>query len=95
MLRQPIVSTSQPPSIGPMMKARPLQLAQTPMACARSRLSGKASAKRTRDIGTMQAAPRPLTTRPAIKVAAFGASAQTSVPTMNKRMPATKTRRRP
>ena len=40
MLRQPAWSTSTPPSVGPMMKARPLQLAQMPSGRARSRGSG-------------------------------------------------------
>ena len=95
MLRQPMLSTSQPPKVGPMMKAMPLQLAQTPNACARALRSGKASASSTSDIATSKAAPNPLTVRPTIKISALGASAQISVPATNRAIPRMKMRRRP
>ena len=84
MLRQPIVSHE------PAAEHRADDEGEAVAACPDAHgmralgRSGKASASRTSDIGTMKAAPRPLTTRPAIRVAAFGASAQTSVPTMNR-----------
>ena len=52
-------------------------------------------ASSTSDIGSSNAAPRPLTTRPTIRMGAVGASAQINVPMENKAMPSTKTRRRP
>ena len=88
MPRQFQTPTSTPPTTGPAASAKPEVPAQTPIA----RLLALASGYRWRSIdsvpGSLAAAPRPITARPAMSVWTFGAGAHSTEL-------AQKTRRRP
>ena len=95
MPRQLQTPTSTPPSTGPAASANPDVAAHTPIA----RLLALASGYRWRSIesvpGSLAAAPRPITARPAISVWTFGASAHSTDPAQKTPAPASMTFLRP
>ena len=93
--RQPIESTSAPPTIGPSARLIPNIAPQTPIACARSR--GSSNTLRTIDIATglSIAPPTACTTRAAMRKPRLGASAHSSEPSENTTRPVWNVNRRP
>src|SRR5258708_15779180 len=78
-----------------MARPKPETPAQRPMACARSRGSGKADASTERLPGASAAAPTPCTTRPKRSQPSVGANPQNIEPSRNSTIPARKRRLRP
>src|SRR5579863_887828 len=93
--RQPNASISRPPSVGPIAKARPLQLAQMPSTRLRDAGSGQTTRMMASDDGNSSAAPIPVPTRPAISMPTLGAKAQNNDPTVITAAPSANARRRP
>ncbi len=84
--RHEALSTSQPPSNGPMAAATPDSPAQVPMAGARS--SGRNDAwMRDRAPGVSRAAPTPWSTRRAMSWAGVWAAAHSADATRNQPTP--------
>ena len=94
-LRQPKRSISTPPSGGPMAKASPLQLAQTPSARRRAAASGHTTRTIASEAGSSNAAPTPAKARAAISTRTSGASAHPTEAAAIIAAPATKASRRP
>ena len=95
MLCQPKLSTSQPPTSGPMASERPDTPAQMPMARARSRASGKVLVRIDRVLGIIIAPPTPWNRRAAISTDVDGARAQAMDPAVKRATPMTNALRRP
>ena len=82
-------------SSGPRAMPAPTLAPQTPVAWARSRVPGKATAIIPRPAAIIAAAPTPWTIRATTKVTTSGATAPSSDPATSTYVPATKVRRRP
>ena len=95
MARQSQTPVSAPPMTGPSARARPDTPAQTPTARARLRSPVYRWRSMDRVPGSLAAAPRPMTARPAISTPTLGASADRTDPAQNMPTPASMTRLRP
>ena len=95
MLRQLHSPVSTPPMTGPMASAKPEVAAHTPMAQLRSLASGYRCRSIDNVPGSLAAAPRPITARPAIRIWTSGASAETTEPAQNTPTPVSMTFLRP
>ena len=93
--RQPNQPTSTPPSTGPTASASPDTAAQIPTARSLARFSVYTCRSMDSVPGSLAAAPRPMTARPAISTLIFGASAHSSAPPQNTPAPASMTILRP
>ncbi len=95
MPRQLHTPVSTPPTTGPAASANPDVAAHTPMARFLARASGYRWRSMDRVPGSLAAAPRPITARPAMRVWAFGASAHRTEPAQKTPAPASMTFFRP
>ena len=95
MPRQLHTPVSTPPTTGPAASANPDVAAHTPMARFLARASGYRWRSMDRVPGSLAAAPRPITARPAMSVWTFGASAHRTDPAQNTPTPASMTFFRP
>ncbi len=84
-----------PPSVGPIAKASPLQLAQTPNTRPRAAGSGQTTRMIASEDGSSRAAAMPVTARPPINTPTLGAKAQIRDPAAMTIVPTAKARRRP
>ncbi len=93
--RQPMPSTSAPPSTGPSAMLKPITPAQIPIACARSR--GSVNVLRMIDMATGLSIEPPIawTTRKATSAWTLGATLHSSEPSVNSASPTLKIRARP
>ncbi len=108
MIRKPIAATGRliqkitrqsretrnPPSSGPIARARAETPAQIPSALGCSE-RGKASQTIARESGSIAAAPTPWTTRPATSITSPWAAPESAEPAANAAVPARKTALRP
>ena len=95
MPRQPHSPTSTPPTTGPAASANPDVAAHTPIARLRARASGYKWRSIDSVPGSLAAAPRPITARPAMSTGTSGASAHSTEPAQNTPAPASMTFFRP
>ena len=93
--RQFHTPTSAPPMTGPTARASPDTAAQTPTARVRVRSSVYRCRSIDRVPGSLAAAPRPITARPAMTRPIFGASAASTEPAQKMPTPISITRLRP
>src|SRR5438270_3274982 len=85
--RQPISSTSNPPTAGPKASASPEPDDHTPIAPARERGSSNVEEMIARLVGVTMAGPRPWITRPASSQSTDGATPASSDPSPNSDTP--------
>ena len=95
MPRQLHTPVSTPPTTGPAASANPDVAAHTPTARFLARASGYRWRSMDRVPGSLAAAPRPITARPAMSVWTFGASAHRTEPAQKTPAPASMTFFRP
>src|SRR5947208_57312 len=95
MPRQLHTPASTPPTTGPAASANPDVAAHTPTARLLARASGYRWRSMDRVPGSLAAAPRPITARPAMSVWTFGASAHRTDPAQKTPTPASMTFFRP
>ena len=95
MARQLHSPVSTPPTTGPMASAKPEVAAHTPIARLRLLASGYRCRSIDKVPGSLAAAPRPITARPAIRTWTFGASADRTEPAQNTPAPVSMTFLRP
>jgi len=93
--RQSQIPVSTPPMAGPRASASPQTAVQTPTALSRSRSSGYRWRSMDSVPGSLAAAPRPITARPAIRTGALGTMAHSTEPAQKTAAPASMTRLRP
>ncbi len=93
--RQLQMPTSAPPITGPAARARPDTAVHTPSARVRARSSVYRWRIMDRVPGSLAAAPRPITARPAISIPVLGASAASTDPAQKITAPISMTRLRP
>src|SRR5882757_3106464 len=94
-LRQPSVSTSNPPRTGPAAVDNPLVAPQMPTAWARDRGSVNVLVMIARLAGVIMALPAPCTARNAINIPSDGANPQQAEAAINTPSPSPNSRRRP
>jgi hypothetical protein len=86
---------SRPPSTGPAASAIADTPDHRPIACTRSRGSGKAAARIARVLGSSAAPPTACSARPPTSAGRLGASPHSAELPVNTTRPARNTRRRP
>lgn len=94
-LGQPNHLMNSPPMLGPITKARPLQLAQTPSPRRRAFGSDQTTRTIASEAGSNSAEPMPATARAAMRMSTEVARAQPIDATVKMAAPNWKARRRP
>ena len=95
MLRQPIVSVMNPPTVGPMASPTDAMPVQIPMARALRFGFGNAALTRASEATFTAAAPTPCSPRPMFSTPRLGAAPQRADAAANSTMPPRNTFRRP